>query len=111
MWVGGFCGTPILLAHNLPYDKRMLSQSLAKVQEGIPEEWLLGDTLPLTRNLLPKLKSHSMANLCAQLKIPEPNHRALNDILALKEVLHKILGEKPDQIASSIIELWSICGR
>ena len=56
--------------------------------------WL--DTLPLARQLLPTLPSHSQAALQRALDIPEAalQHRAREDVEMLEQVLWKLAGRQ-----------------
>ena len=56
--------------------------------------WL--DTLPLARQLLPSLRSHSQSDLRSAFDIPEPavQHRAQDDVEILEQVLWKLAGSQ-----------------
>jgi len=101
-------GTPLILAHNLPFDKRMWQQTLAQIGEEFPSEWMLGDTLKLLRKMLPSIP-HSISSLCEHFGIPKPDHRASNDIKALEKILEKVFGSSAEHVASSILEHWALC--
>jgi len=99
----------MILAHNLPYDRRLLQQSLGQIGETIPEDWLLGDTLPLLRKLVESEEGHSLAALSRKFDLPPIQHRGSDDVKALKSILSKVFGEVDDIIASSVLEHWSSC--
>lgn len=79
----------VLVAHNLPFDMAFLNAELARV--GRPT--LAGpaiDTLALARRLL-RRPSYSLAALASDLKLTAPTHRALADVLALRDLFRHLL--------------------
>ncbi|NNJ12994.1 WYL domain-containing protein [Chloroflexales bacterium ZM16-3] len=74
----------VLIAHNLPFDMAFLNAELAHIDQ--PS--LIGptlDTLTLARRLL-RRQFYSLAALASDLKLTAPTHRALADVLSLRDL-------------------------
>jgi DNA polymerase III epsilon subunit family exonuclease len=82
---------PILVAHNVAFDRRFLDQELALA--GLPP---YGGpdlcTMKLSRKLFPRLPNHKLATLLTHWQIPiGRHHRALDDVRATAQLLHLLL--------------------
>lgn len=81
-----FSNGKTLIAHNLDFDKRMISYSLLKIKSSNFEKFnqmSMLCSLDLARRLFPNLKSHKLANLLHEFKIEGVNsHNALDDVRA-----------------------------
>ncbi len=89
-----------LVAHNAPFDYRMLKQEFEELGYEYTRDVL--DTVPLSKFLIPNQKSYSLDKLSKALGIQHgAKHRAYGDALATVE-LFKILLEK--DVDKSIIE-------
>ena len=90
-------GDALLVAHNAPFDLRMLRQECCKFDlcfgcSGIDT----CDTLALSRRLRPDLPDHRLATLVERLPVDGVNsHDALDDALACAGVLFKLLETQP----------------
>ncbi|MBX0329963.1 WYL domain-containing protein, partial [Oscillochloris sp. ZM17-4] len=82
--VAALASGAVMIAHNLPFDMTFLNAELARI--GRPH--LAGptlDTLALARRLL-RRTSYSLASLARDLQLTTPTHRALADVLALRDL-------------------------
>ncbi|KAK9866735.1 hypothetical protein WJX84_002461 [Apatococcus fuscideae] len=97
-YVGEHCQpgtTPVLVAHNgFRFDNKILQAECARINQPLPGHWMCLDTLPLARQMLPDLASHSQAALQRAFDIPEATlqHRAKEDVEMLEQVLWKLGG-------------------
>ncbi|SHH99875.1 PolC-type DNA polymerase III [Sporanaerobacter acetigenes] len=86
----------VLVAHNASFDVGFIRQNLSKL--GIDIENPVLDTLELTRNLFPELKSHKLNIVAKHLNVSlENHHRAVDDAEATAHIFLKcknILSEK-----------------
>ena len=82
---------PVLVAHNVIFDRRFLNQELARI--GLPP--FGGDvvcTMSLSFQLYPRLSSHRLPDLARHLRIPvQRSHRALDDVRATRRLLELLL--------------------
>lgn len=82
---------PVLIAHNVQFDRRFLDQEL--ILAGLPP--FRGDvicTMALSFQLYPYLPSHRLPDLVHHLSIPvSRHHRALDDVKATGRVLEILL--------------------
>ncbi|MBL4952188.1 3'-5' exonuclease [Neobacillus sp. YIM B02564] len=89
-------GVDFLVAHNLPFDARMLKAACRRV--GLP--LFSGDgvcTLQIAKKLLPGQKSHKLGILCDYFGIPLINaHRAINDVRGTVKVFEKFKEQTQD---------------
>lgn len=86
-----FAGDAILVAHNARFDVGFINAKLKEM--GLPEmNNPVLDTLELARMLFPTLKNHRLNTLAAKYKVSlENHHRAIDDTLALGEILNGLL--------------------
>lgn len=75
---------PLLVAHNIKFDLRMLKQECDKFELDCPVDGLdTCDTLALSRALRPELPKHTLAHMVEALGVDGCNsHDALDDTLA-----------------------------
>ncbi|MFN3952204.1 MAG: PolC-type DNA polymerase III, partial [Thermaurantimonas sp.] len=82
----------VIVGHNVAFDYRMLEQEFASLGYEFSRKTL--DTIPMTRKLIPGLKSYGLENISRELNIYNPQrHRAAGDARVTLE-LFKILLEK-----------------
>jgi len=81
----------VLVAHNAPFDVGFLTSELARIGRPPPRNPVL-DTLALARRLLVRRRSYSLAALAADLAVPQPTHRAMADVFALRAVFEDLMG-------------------
>lgn len=83
-----------LVAHNNDgFDKWFFRAALKNHSDVGYKSFDYIDSLTLSKMLFPKLKSHSMKNLCKEFNIDLSAHRAMDDTKALRKVYHKLLQE------------------
>lgn len=87
----------VLVAHNnFAFDKLFLENECKRAGIEIPTNITFIDSLNFFRNLMPKIKSHSLSYLCSHFELRHPgSHRALADAKALKGLILKALQEMP----------------
>ncbi|MBS5909859.1 PolC-type DNA polymerase III [Paenibacillus macerans] len=86
-----FAGDAVLVAHNARFDVDFVNAKLKEL--GLPQmNNPVLDTLELARMLFPTLKNHRLNTLAAKYKVSlENHHRAIDDTLALGEILNGLL--------------------
>ncbi|AWB44336.1 PolC-type DNA polymerase III [Paenibacillus sp. CAA11] len=88
-----FAGDSILVAHNARFDVDFVNAKLKELGEPQLTNPVL-DTLELARLLFPSLKNHRLNTLAAKYKVSlENHHRAIDDTLALGEILIGLLAD------------------
>lgn len=68
-----------VVAHNLPYDKRMVSAELERAGLGWPEGVVEICTAQASKAAEPERTGHRLDGMCAQYQIPLTNHHAAED--------------------------------
>ncbi|NJP07158.1 MAG: WYL domain-containing protein [Chloroflexaceae bacterium] len=79
----------VIIAHNAAFDQAFLLHELALSGYPPPANRVL-DTLSLARRLV-QASSYSLHALAASLHLPEPSHRAMSDVLALKALFEYLV--------------------
>ncbi|GIO83804.1 DNA polymerase III PolC-type [Paenibacillus faecis] len=88
-----FAGDAILVAHNARFDVDFVNAKLKELGMPMLENPVL-DTLELARMLFPTLKNHRLNTLAAKYKVSlENHHRAIDDTVALGEILNGLLDD------------------
>lgn len=88
-----FAEDAILVAHNARFDYDFVNAKLKELGLPIMENPVL-DTLELARMLFPSMKNHRLNTLAAKYKVSlENHHRAIDDTLALGEILNGLLDD------------------
>lgn len=95
-FVGFIDGCDLLVAHNLPFDLRMLKNGCVKY--GVHHAWdgeRTCDTLALARQMHPEFECHALWHLIDALGVDGTNsHDALDDARACAEVFFKLVNER-----------------
>jgi DNA polymerase-3 subunit epsilon len=81
----------VLVAHNAPFDTRFLAYELARLGYPAPRNPTL-DTLALAQRLLVR-SSYSLEAFAHDLGLPPPTHRAMSDVLTLRELFASLTTE------------------
>ena len=85
-----FIKDSILVAHNASFDVGFIREQFRRIGEVLENPVL--DTLELSRNLLPQLKSHRLNIIAKYLNVSlENHHRAVDDAKATAEIFIKFL--------------------
>ncbi|WP_110933081.1 PolC-type DNA polymerase III [Paenibacillus bouchesdurhonensis] len=86
-----FAGDAVLVAHNARFDIGFVNAKLKELGQKPMDNPVL-DTLELARMLFPTMKNHRLNTLAAKYKVSlENHHRAIDDTLALGEILNGLL--------------------
>jgi len=101
-----FCqGNVALIAHNgSNFDFPFLDRECTNANVKLPEKWLFIDSLLWARKYRKDLPRHALQYLREAFQIP-PNqaHRALDDVMVLKEVFMRMVGDlSPEQVIELI---------
>lgn len=89
-----FIGTDPLVAHNAPFDIRVLVSSAAQYSITFPE-WEYYCTLAISRKLLPSYRSHSLSYLVSEYLCSEYNaHEAASDAWACGTLFSRLLSQR-----------------
>jgi DNA polymerase-3 subunit epsilon len=92
----------VIVGHNVDFDYRMLRQEFARLGYVFERKTL--DTIKLSQELIPNLKSYGLDKMCDELGLSRTNkHRAESDARATLE-LFEILREKDRQKGISSFE-------
>lgn len=99
-----FVGDAVLVAHNAQFDMGFVQASLKRIgRDPLPNPVL--DTLELARFLHPTMKNHRLNTLSDKYKVSlENHHRAIDDTLALGEVLFHLLKEAAERQITRLSE-------
>ncbi len=91
----------IIVGHNVQYDLTILKSQLTRLNMkpyNIKEYY---DTLDMARRLLPNLANHKLSTLSEYIKVKiPPDHNAMNDILATKDVLIYMVNHSKENMLS-----------
>ncbi|TNK94476.1 hypothetical protein C4M98_04325, partial [Mycoplasmopsis pullorum] len=81
-----FNGEYIIIAHNAPFDMRVLNKALKKYDLEILNFVFL-DSIKLLKKVKPNLASYSQPKLCSYFGIEYDAHNALADVQALYQLI------------------------
>jgi len=102
-----FIGDSILVAHNASFDIGFLREQYKRIGRELRNPIL--DTLELSRNLLPQLKSHKLNTIAKYLNISLINHhRAVDDAKATAEIFIKFLELLRNKGVKNIVDVNDI---
>ncbi len=102
-----FVGTSVLVAHNASFDMGFIRENCKRLGLGIDNTYL--DTLQLSRELLPSLKSHKLNVLSKHLNISlENHHRAVDDSEATAKIFMKLIEMLKEKGVTKIEEINTI---
>ncbi|MCR4418144.1 MAG: UvrD-helicase domain-containing protein [Ignavibacteria bacterium] len=96
-----FINDAAILAHNLPFDLRMLIENCRRNGIAINENKFTAsfDTITITRRIFPTLKSYSLASLIEEFNLKAQNtHNAYNDVIATFELIKYLSTHLKDKI-------------
>lgn len=110
-----FCqGEVALIAHNnIAFDLPFLKTELERAGLAIPSNWIFLDSLHWARYYRPDLPKHALQYL-RQIYAIAPNqaHRALDDVIVLKQVFELMIGDLPfSWVTEKLLEIQSLAGK
>jgi len=87
-----FAGDSVLVAHNAPFDLRVLNQEIGRTFPGQRMRNTSLCTITLARHLIPDLRRYRLDSVAGHFGIEiEPRHRAGSDALATAKILIRLL--------------------
>lgn len=87
-----FSEDAVIVGHNVQYDINILTSELARLKLGKPKFKAFYDTLDIYRRFYPNLANHKLETLSRVFETEnKPSHDAMDDILATKDLLVKVL--------------------
>jgi len=93
----------VWLAHNSPFDVKILTAEFYQSELPIPARFVL-DSCRLSRRFNAGLQSHSLGSVCWHLGIKqEQAHRALGDSLAVMEIFQRIIARHPTMTIGELL--------
>ena len=105
----GFCGDSVLVAHNAPFDLKIISVHLQRLDEPLWGNPIL-DTCMVSKKHFPEAGSHSLENLCRFWRSPfKGQHRAQEDARHTAFVMSRMAGKMGvdhSVTLSELMELW-----
>lgn len=106
-----FVGDAVLVAHNARFDIGFIQATLKQFALPVLDNPVL-DTLELARFLYPSMKNHRLNTLADKFKINlENHHRAIDDSLALGEIMFAMLKDAKDRGLSHLAEFNRYVGK
>jgi len=81
--------SPVLIGHNIRFDVELLKENLRRIELDLVD-FTAFDTFDLTRRYV-KLRDYKLLTICQHFGIALPTHRALNDALAVAELLEHLM--------------------
>lgn len=106
-----FCGEAVLVAHNATFDLGFVQANCTKLGLEEMNNPVL-DTLELARLLYPTMRNHRLNTLSDRLKVSlENHHRAIDDTLALVEILKHLLKDAADKNITALDRVNDYVGK
>ncbi|WP_352417849.1 PolC-type DNA polymerase III [Proteiniborus sp.] len=102
-----FIGTSVLVAHNASFDTGFIRENCHRIGLELSNSTL--DTLQLSRELLPNLKSHKLNILSKHLNVSlENHHRAVDDSEATAKIFIKLIEMLKEKGVTKLEEINTI---
>ena len=93
----------LFLAHNAPFDLRVMRKALAKENIPFPGNWLFHDSIKIIKQHRHGLPSYALGKLADTFHcVNKPTHRSASDVRCLAEILHKIFGPQLSDVAKGV---------
>lgn len=106
-----FCENAVLVAHNASFDVDFIQENCKKLKLPLLEHPVL-DTVELARLLYPGMKNHRLNTLSDKFKVGLDNHhRAIDDTIALAEILSRMLKEVEARSLQRLSDLNQFVGQ
>lgn len=104
-----FIDGTLLIGHNVGYDIGILNSELSRIDMEKARFIDCYDTLDIARRFYPKLDNHKLETLSNMFETEvRSSHNAMDDVLATKDILIKMVEEK---INGTSLERINICGK
>jgi DNA polymerase-3 subunit epsilon len=81
-----FIGTDVIVAHNAPFDLSFLVSAILGMYDYYKFDYKFVDTLTLSQEMFPKLRSYTLDSLKSEFKITGDSHRAASDCYATHQI-------------------------
>jgi len=95
----------LFVAHNAPFDLRVMRKALAKEDIPFPPNWIFQDSIKMVKARRPGLPSYALGKLADTLHcINKPTHRSASDVACLTEIMKKIFGDGLRDVAKGIVK-------
>ena len=85
--IGSMMESGILIAHNAPFDMRVLADCIDRYEIDFPRYVTYGCTVRMGRKAYPDMENHKLNTMCGELGIPLDHHKADSDCLACARLL------------------------
>ena len=93
----------LFLAHNAPFDLRVMRKAVTNIGIPFPGNWMFHDTIKIIKEYRPNLPSYALGKLADSLGcLNKPTHRSASDVRCLAEILHKIFGPQLENVAKGV---------
>ena len=93
----------LFLAHNAPFDLRVMRKAVTNIGIPFPGNWMFHDTIKIIKEYRPNLPSYALGKLADSLGcLNKPTHRSASDVRCLAEILHKIFGPRLEDVAKGV---------
>lgn len=94
----------VWLAHNSPFDVKILAAEFYRSRLPIPAGYVL-DSCRLSRRFNEGLQSHSLGYVCRHLDVrQEDAHRALGDSIDVMNIFTRMMAEHPEMTYSELLK-------
>jgi len=94
----------VFVAHNAPFDLRVMKKALEKEEMPFPTNWVFQDSIKIVKRRHPGLPSYALGKLADSLHcVNKPTHRSASDVACLTEILKKIFGDGLRDVAKGIV--------
>ena len=94
----------LFVAHNAPFDLRVMRKALEKENIPFPANWIFQDSIKMIKKNKPGLPSYALGKLADSLHcVNKPTHRSASDVACLTEILKKIFGDGLRDVAKGVV--------
>lgn len=94
--IGDLFAENVLLAHNAPFDMRVLASCLRAYGLPCPKTLDYACTCSMARRFLPQMESHGLAAMCDRYRIELDHHKADSDARACAAIALRFMAEGRD---------------
>jgi len=95
----------LFIAHNAPFDLRVMKKALEKGDIPFPANWVFQDSVKIVKHHRPGLPSYALGKLADTLHcVNKPTHRSASDVACLTEIMKKIFGDGLREVAMGVVK-------